>query len=34
MNRAVTSDQTPPALGAYSPALVSDGWVFVSGQAG
>jgi 2-iminobutanoate/2-iminopropanoate deaminase len=34
MKRAVTSDQTPPALGAYSPALVSDGWVYVSGQAG
>jgi 2-iminobutanoate/2-iminopropanoate deaminase len=34
MKRAVTSDQTPSALGAYSPAVVSDGWVFVSGQAG
>ncbi|MCU1358203.1 MAG: endoribonuclease [Acidimicrobiales bacterium] len=34
MKRSVTSDQAPPALGAYSPALVSDDWVFVSGQAG
>lgn len=34
MKRAITSDQAPRALGAYSAAVVCDGWVFVSGQAG
>ena len=34
MKRAITSTDAPPPMGAYSPAIVCDGWVFVSGQAG
>jgi 2-iminobutanoate/2-iminopropanoate deaminase len=34
MKRAIATSLAPPALGAYSPAVVIDGWVYVSGQAG
>lgn len=34
MKRAIATSLAPPALGAYSPAVVNDGWVYVSGQAG
>lgn len=34
MKSAVTSKESPPALGAYTPAVVKAGWVYVSGQAG
>lgn len=32
--RLVTAPDAPPALGAYSPAVAMDGWIFVSGQVG
>jgi 2-iminobutanoate/2-iminopropanoate deaminase len=30
--RAVATDQAPAAIGPYAQAIVSDGWIFVSGQ--
>jgi 2-iminobutanoate/2-iminopropanoate deaminase len=32
--QSVASDAAPAAVGAYSPAVVADGWCFVSGQIG
>jgi 2-iminobutanoate/2-iminopropanoate deaminase len=32
--QAVEAPDAPPALGAYTPAVVVDGWCFVSGQIG
>jgi 2-iminobutanoate/2-iminopropanoate deaminase len=32
MRQAVSSDQAPRALGAYSPAIRAGNWLFVSGQ--
>ena len=32
--QAIRTDAAPPALGAYTPAVVVDGWCFVSGQIG
>ena len=34
MRRAVRTDGAPAAIGAYSQAIVADGWVWVSGQIG
>ncbi len=30
--KSVHTDQAPAAIGPYSQAMISDGWVFVSGQ--
>lgn len=30
--RAVQTDRAPEAIGPYSQAVVSDGWIYVSGQ--
>ncbi len=30
--RAVSTDQAPAAIGPYAQAIVSDGWIFASGQ--
>ncbi len=30
--RAIRTDDAPDALGPYSQAIVSDGWIFASGQ--
>src|ERR1051325_7487933 len=32
MRRAVATDQAPKAIGPYSQAVITDGWVFCSGQ--
>jgi 2-iminobutanoate/2-iminopropanoate deaminase len=30
--RAISTDQAPAAIGPYAQAIVSDGWIFASGQ--
>jgi len=34
MKTVVTTSQAPQAIGPYSQAIISNGWVFVSGQLG
>ena len=32
MNQAISTSQAPPAIGPYSRAIRSGGWLFISGQ--
>ena len=34
MKTVVTSPELPPPVGPFSPAIATDGWIFLSGQGG